>query len=224
LEWGHDTLVYAIPILLTLSVTSLIGLAWKKARDLGQYVQAMTGITPWPVLRRIKLKSLLQLLRTRAESLVALTSDVFMKRVRGLVQKILFEDEDYKGRVAFNLIYDLNRNRPALYEKHPELEPSPDLREIARRAEAVDTTLWFDRESDLQDVIACGQATTCLTLLEYLYEHYSDEGEDTAEESGEERRHHRPGDLIAEIEKLWARVKKDPKSLLRINENEVGPE
>lgn len=234
LQLVHDLLVYGVPIALSLVAVLLMVLAGLKARQLMRYARQETGVDPWPTLREVSIRDLVYLVRSRLSSFTALTANVFMKRIRGLIQAVLSQSEVYKDRVAFNLIYDLDRNRPTLYGDHPELEPTATLVALARRSNALGTTLWFDREDDLRDVIACGQATACFTILEFLAETYGygpashgdrahsagtqDQGAlDYAEEEHAEAKR-----ALSEAGSLWTRLKEDPMALLREREEERG--
>ncbi|MEP0548105.1 MAG: patatin-like phospholipase family protein [Rhodothermales bacterium] len=224
IAWGHDLLVYGVPIALALVAALLVVLAGLKARDLMRYARDETGVDPWPTLREVSIRDLVHLVRSRLGSFTALTANVFMKRIRGLIQAVLSQGEGYKDRVAFNLIYDLGRNRPTLYGDHPELEPTAALVALARRSNALGTTLWFDREDDLRDLVACGQATACFTILEFLAETYgygpspSDRASSDADEEHAEAKR-----VLAEAGPLWARLKEDPVALLRERGEGRGP-
>jgi hypothetical protein len=221
-EWGHDLLVYGVPIVLSLVAALLVVFAGLKARKLMRYARQATGVDPWPTLRDVGMRDLVYLIRDRLGSFTALTANVFMKRIRGLIQRLLSQGEKYKGRVAFNLIYDLDRNRPTLYREYPELEPSAALVALAKRSNALGTTLWFNREDDLRDVVACGQATACFTILEFLAEEYGygpDSPGGGAQEDGvhpdADEEHAQAKRILAEAGPLWARLKEAPLALLR---------
>jgi predicted acylesterase/phospholipase RssA len=221
-EWGHDLLVYVVPITLSLVAVLLVVFAGFKARKLLRYARQETGVDPWSTLREVGTRDLVYLVRDRLGSFTALTANVFMKRIRGLIQRLLSQGEQYKGRVAFNLIYDLDRNRPALYREHPGLEPNAALVALAQRSNALGTTLWFDREDDLRDVVACGQATACFTILEFLAEEYGygpDSHGGGIQEDGvhpdEDDEHAQAKRVLEAAERLWARLQEDALALLR---------
>ncbi|MGZ3871829.1 MAG: patatin-like phospholipase family protein [Mucilaginibacter sp.] len=124
--------------------------------------------TPLPVLK--------QMLQARIDSVLLLTTSVFMKRIRQLLYNSFYGSPEWKNRGKGNHIYDLsfsndiNRNRTP---KPPYLAPSRDLQIVAQVAFNMGTTLWFDKSDNqhLHDqgcIIACGQFTTCYNLLEYV--------------------------------------------------------
>ena len=79
-----------------------------------------------------------------------------------------------------NAIYELRPGEEKLEEKIREgripnyLIPSDKIREVAKTAASMSTTLWFTKKefegetNMLNSVIACGQFNTCWNLLEYI--------------------------------------------------------
>src|SRR6202008_3923590 len=116
----------------------------------------------------------LMLVELRVGSLLALTSTVFMKRIRGLVFGDVTHDPAYAGRWMANFIYALELNWPKLWGAHPWLKPSHALRKLARDAEAFPPTLWFDQPEQMEMVARAGQATTCYILLTFILENRKD--------------------------------------------------
>ncbi len=47
------------------------------------------------------------------------------------------------------------------------LEPTDHMRELAKRASGMGTTLWLNK-SQLDDLVACGQLTICFSMLQHL--------------------------------------------------------
>jgi predicted acylesterase/phospholipase RssA len=112
----------------------------------------------WRHILRLTLTELVSAISTRAASLIALTSRVFMKRVRTLTYKRLFESPDTAGRAIGNLITDLMRDS----------EATGEMQRVGLLAASMPTTLWFDDEQQLRDVINAGRMTTCRNLLDYI--------------------------------------------------------
>ncbi|MGZ8797561.1 MAG: hypothetical protein ACXW2F_09455, partial [Thermoanaerobaculia bacterium] len=94
----------------------------------------------------------------RAASLIALTGRVFMKRVRTLTYRRLFERQSTSGRAIGNLVTDLMKDGDA----------SDDMQRFGLLAASMPTTLWFDDEHQLREVIAAGRMTTCRNLLRHI--------------------------------------------------------
>jgi predicted acylesterase/phospholipase RssA len=105
--------------------------------------------------------------RDRARSLQAVAASVFPERVRRLVYRRVFEDPAFQGRRIANLVTDLSRDR-AGDGLPPDLAPTPEMRAVAARAAAMPTTLWFTGADELRDLVAAGQVTACLNLLQHL--------------------------------------------------------
>jgi len=156
----------AISLLASISVcTGLVGFYWLLRKTLASI--PILDRSMWTHFRGMPLFELVEMIRLRTTSLFALTSNVFMKRIRGLILNSLFRDERFINKIVPALIYDLISNRAHKFDA-PGVEPSARLQDIARRANELPTTLWFDREEQLQDAIICGQATACYNLLKHL--------------------------------------------------------
>lgn len=109
---------------------------------------------------------------SRVLSLISMTSQVFMKRIRRLTTEERMKREPYKKNVVFNYIYDLNPtdNVVKLVEKYPELKVTEKLRTLSEDAEKVGTKLWFTKDDphELNTLIECGRATACYSVLRLL--------------------------------------------------------
>ena len=124
----------------------------------------------WPMLRRLTLPELLQLVRHRLEAILPMIS-VFMKRIRALTFNKLFDDPKYKGKIASNLIYELAGPHNALYQNASYLKPSQQLQDLSKEAEASPTTLWIASTDELESLIRCGRVTMLFSLLKTMEEH-----------------------------------------------------
>lgn len=112
----------------------------------------------WRQVLRLTLTELVSSVETRAASLIALTGRVFMKRVRTLTYRRLFEQRSTSGRAIGNLVTDLMKDGDA----------SDEMQRIGLLAASMPTTLWFDDEQQLREVIAAGRMTTCRNLLRHI--------------------------------------------------------
>lgn len=166
-HWIH-LFLYGVPIVLSTFLAA--GLYWIR----GQYqegqkrVAEMTTIELWPFLKRLTMPELIELISGRAKSLIALTASVFMKRVRALVYKDIKVHPTYLNRELSNLIYDLDDTNKFPKAIVDQLAPTEELRDLAVRAEQVETSLWINNPEELRNLIACGQATTCFNILRYI--------------------------------------------------------
>jgi len=190
-----------------LAGATALGLWWGRsalARAV-EAVRAGTGVDLPPLLAGLRLRDVADLGSRRMGSLLAMVGEVSMKRVRRLIQRsLLGESSRYQRRAKLVLLYDLDARRERPRGQHPDLRPSVELQLLSRRAEAVPTALWADEEQ-LRDLVACGQATACLKLLEHLRERRA-----AALAT--------PGSAEATVEAallpLWAALQEEPHALL----------
>ncbi len=161
--------LYAVPFLFSLAVVVALFWTWRRLRDAFAMLKDTFHLgNAWDDLRKLTVAEMISLVGLRVGSVMALTTKVFMKRIRGLIYKAVYLDKKYEGRRMANLIYSLNERRPNFYKEHPWLEPSQDLRDRATWAEEYPTTLWFDHPADLDRLAKCGEETICFILLEFI--------------------------------------------------------
>lgn len=165
-----DWLLYVIPGVLAAGTAG--GLAWLRHSLKQGFIALRTTIDTraWPSLSRLTVPEFMQMMVLRITSLLALTSGVFMERIRGLVYGMVAGDADFRGRTVRNLIYALEMEDPAFFREHRWLEPSPALVELSQTAQAVPTTLWFTGKDQFDALEACGEATACQVLLRHIVE------------------------------------------------------
>lgn len=140
-------------------------------------------------LLRTPLRDLAALVTTRVLSVLALTTKVFMARVRDLGYRVAHAE--LPGRVVAAHIYAADGALDAL-------APSDAVKARAERARNMDTSLWMTPE-ERDDVSATGYATTLASLVRYLRRW---------RERGEALRDDRPfpAALAEKAEAAWARV------------------
>ena len=133
----------------------------------------------WRYFKKMALPDAIEIVKARVSSILAMTSNVFMKRIRQLQFNNLMNSESRARLVAFNLIYSLNptKDRVWLWKLDPELRPTEDMKDISAKAERVPTTLWMNEEQ-FKILIACGRSTTCFSLLKYLWQRWQAEQSD----------------------------------------------
>ena len=138
--------------------------------------------------RSVSVSVLSRFLKERISSVMIMVMEVFLKEIRGLRQEILFSDAHWKHRLISNFIYtfkDQNTKKSAAEQelnapafkalnKILKIEQAAPLLRTANLAAGMATTLWFDdddkREGQLDNLIACGQFTTCYSILKYIFE------------------------------------------------------
>jgi len=162
-----DIFLYVVPIILSSFLAG--GLWWirRQYKEGQQRVAEMTTVELWPFLKRLTMPELIDLVGGRAKSLIALTSSVFLKRVRALVYKDINVHPSYRNRQFSNLIYDLDDTGKFRDDIVEALRPD-QFRELALLSEKVATSLWSNNDDELRNLVACGQVTTCFNLLHYI--------------------------------------------------------
>ncbi|HEY0377168.1 MAG TPA: patatin-like phospholipase family protein [Pyrinomonadaceae bacterium] len=203
-----DFLLYGFPLLLTVVVA--VALFWlrRRSEEGEKSVAQLTTIQLWPYARTLTASELIYLIAGRAKSTLALTSSVFMKRVRELIYRDIKVYPKYQGREISNLIYDLDDTGKFKKEVVQKLAPAAELSALAREAEGVATALWLKGPEDLKNLIACGQATTCFNLMRYILEDRT--GDTLTPEPGS-----REAEIYAAAEPLWEKLKANRYALLR---------
>ncbi|WP_249344275.1 patatin-like phospholipase family protein [Corallococcus exiguus] len=173
-DWEpRDYFLYLIPGVLTASVAT--ALVWVRARltDVITLVKRQMDLDVWPSFKKLTVPEFTQMLVLRATSLLALTTQVFMKRVRGLVFGQVYGDSRFKDRRISNLISALTVDRPNLFAKHPWLKPGAHLVASGTQACQMPTTLWFRDKAQFTAVESAGAATICYVLLRHIVEHHA---------------------------------------------------
>jgi hypothetical protein len=172
LRWVRDLFMSLIPLSLTALLSA--GLIWidRARRKYLEKFAPEVGPGAWKQFRRLTLDQFLDMLELRISSLTALTSSVFMSRIRRLLYRRVYDDPKYEGKRISNLIYDLawRKKKPAA----PWLAPSPEMIKIAESASRMATTFWFTKEQDLKNIVACGQFTMCYNLLEFILRNHKE--------------------------------------------------
>jgi predicted acylesterase/phospholipase RssA len=104
-----------------------------------------------------------------------MVNDIFLKQIRRLNYDLLYSKPELKNRVITSTVYQLN-GKPSPYKNqtlNPAIPaPGERLQAAALVASETPTTLWWD-EKDLNvqrqdNLIACGQFTTCYNLMDYI--------------------------------------------------------
>ena len=140
-------------------------------------------------LSQTKLNIFEQMLKARISSMLSMVMDVNLKQVRRLIFQSFFANTNYENKRVPNFIYELslhnsnsrnNRINDAkrltwtatVADKALLLDDLQLIQPIAENARIMGTTLWFEDgdegEQLMRAVIATGQFTTCMNLVEYI--------------------------------------------------------
>ncbi|HEX2187971.1 MAG TPA: patatin-like phospholipase family protein [Longimicrobiaceae bacterium] len=193
----HGLLVYGVPLLFALGVAG--GMVWLRsvARQVRGILRTEVQLRDaWKDLERLTVREAVHMVQLRVGSLLALTSSIFMKRIRGLVYGAAYADDTFRGRLAPVLIYSLTLDS-SLYDRHPWLRPGPGLRRLAERASAVPTALWLTDDAELDLLAAAGEATACSELLKFVLR--DADGRLAAGHAGRE-------DLLERLRRVWEEI------------------
>ena len=131
----------------------------------------------WKELLSIPLGKYVDLVKSRALSLLELTNRVFMTHIRALNYATVYEDDRWKNRRIMNALYELCPDKK--WDKHlsaeekPLMKPSQAVTDNSVLAASMGTTLWWsdeDRRQGMPDaLVSTGQYNTCWNLLEFIY-------------------------------------------------------
>ncbi|GAA3951730.1 hypothetical protein GO495_12645 [Chitinophaga oryziterrae] len=138
-------------------------------------------------LKRSRIGVLELMLKTRLNSVLSMVMDINLKQTRRLIFNIFYGDfydnNKLGSRGVFNVIYELSLQNKHGRQKFLRNKFGKDiplltegceaLNKVAESARTVETSLWYDKEDQknkrINDVVACGQFTTCAKLLEYIF-------------------------------------------------------
>ncbi|MDR2039076.1 MAG: patatin-like phospholipase family protein [Bacteroidales bacterium] len=162
-------------ILFTLSSIVALLFLWikKQLKNIG-----ILDVSKLKKFRHLKLIVFENLLKNRVLSILRLTGSVFMKHIRRLNFRSVYENDYWANRRIMNAIYELRageKNTEKRFEKgelDDYLKPSAKIQEVSSIAAGMETTLWFEKrhwDARVPDsLIACGQYSICWNLLGYI--------------------------------------------------------
>lgn len=175
-QW-NDILVYVVPGIFCLAGAWALATVRRVGLDVGVRLRERVQIArAWDDVRRLTIPEVVSLVELRATSLLSLTSNVFMKRVRELVLGSVDTNERYVQRRAPIVLYQLDEPSPTLYREVPWLRPSEKLVAQVRSVDTMSTTLWFDSQDQLDALERVGAATAAFALLKLIVEREGPEG------------------------------------------------
>lgn len=145
----------------------------------------------WKWLLKIPFSKYINILLSRATSMLTLTDDVFMKHIRSLNYDTIYEDPRWENRRIMNALYELGTGqnwtkhlKPTKDDKDEiiikvkeqrvqQMTPSEKIIINSDNSTSMATTLWWsDADRKLgkpESLIAAGQYNICWNLLEYIY-------------------------------------------------------
>ena len=130
-----------------------------------------------PSVLNLRFKDIATLVVNRLSSVLLLVSSVFMKHLRRMGYRSVYQDDTWYNRTMMNGVYELRPGESWIsklkYGQLPEyLKPGDAIQQNSQKAASMGTTLWFtqqEKETGMPDaLIAAGQYTICWNLLEYI--------------------------------------------------------
>lgn len=143
-------------------------------QKLAKFLKSLPFSSKWGILLHLPFSSMQNMVETRLSSLVTLAQAVFMKPIRQMRYKDLYEDQAWTNRLISNNVSELSSKGTWKYKKdYPEnLKPSDVMMQNSNLASSMGTSLWFSSEEKgkgmPEALFAAGQYTICMNLIEYL--------------------------------------------------------
>jgi len=172
LNW-LDFFLYIIPFILAFGTACI--LVWGRNIIKNKLLPKIpqVGRLAWDDLRNLTINQIVNGIYLRLTSLQAMAGSVFMKRIRNMGFRFIYQEYKDKNRqkLISNLIYELKTG--SFLSQLPGVEPPSTklLKEIDAAAN-FPTTLWFTEDGELDHLIISGQATTCYNLMVYITRKY----------------------------------------------------
>lgn len=178
-----------------------------------QLAEAAVDIMPpmkrqwWSYAKSLRVGQIWDMTSLRASSMSALTSRIFMNRIRQLGYSLLYSHEEFEKRVMDNNINDIGSIMTGSSGDLPEFVKSPTVatQKVVKRAAEMGTKLWIDKPErsrhDLDVLIAAGHVSSCFNVIEYLWQSHRDENGHLRENVRE---------LFEFAKADWQRLNEDP--------------
>lgn len=216
---GYITEVFVVIWILTTLIWAVYGLVKKliiKAAKSSIIKQSVSSVL------NLQVGDIATLVANRVNSVLMLTTSVFMKHIRRLEYDRIYNDPAWKNRNITNTVYELRQSErweSKIKEgKLPaDLAPTTLIQENSDKAAAMGTTLWFTEEDKTKGIpdalIAAGQYTICWNLLEYIDKIKKDS-------SNLNDSHQGILECEARLKADWEKFQKDP--LFKLKECKAG--
>ena len=159
--------------ILVLAMSMLIGVTCLK-NVINRKLKQLPATFDVKKLYYLRFSKIAMILLTRLTSLLILAQSVFMKPIRQMRYKALYESSNWKNRLISNNVSELSSKGSWKFKKDlPDyLKPSEVVMLNSDKASNMGTTLWFtesDKEKGIPEALfTCGQYTICMNLLEYI--------------------------------------------------------
>lgn len=128
-------------------------------------------------ISHLKFATIEAMVMNRAKSVVMMSSEVFLKRMRQMNYSAIYDDKQWHNRVVSTTVYELRPGERWESQRQggtlpADLVPSEAMQRNSDLAASMGTTLWFtaqDKAAGMpQALLSCGQYTMCHNLLQYI--------------------------------------------------------
>ncbi|TXS94089.1 patatin-like phospholipase family protein [Parahaliea maris] len=170
---------------------------------------------PWHYLKKLKLGEAISMISLRVGSTVALTSKVYMNRIRQLSYSTVYsaslDEHSLSGRIMTNEISTLLDDDKRLTGVPA---PTEEMCEIVDMATHTKTALWLNPHvtwrgyGEMDILVSAGEMTTCYNLMRHLRKRYG-AGEQQDIPPGS-----RADALYQRALALWEELREDPMALV----------
>ncbi len=172
--------------------------------------------SPKTYLNKLRVGTLLDMVLLRAGSVSALTSTIYMNRIRGLGYSTAYSRPDLHNRILANEIFTLQDAPLEEDPLHQELlarqawPPPPEMKRIIDKAATMATKLWIEQDegdplNDLDYLVIGGQCTMCYNMMRFLWDRCRPNGHFMHQETEE---------MFNNAIREWQKLMHDPLSLL----------
>jgi predicted acylesterase/phospholipase RssA len=217
-----DFFAYVVPLVLLLACVGgyfFLSSKLKNYLDNSPAFKNTKGLKEklWNFVKKRKFADLGYMIQSRLGSSLAMSSDVFMNRIRFLGYARLLNIKGLKFKTIINVIDSMIRDKMMsdaggarqaddIKDKLRLLEGvDPLCKETVTNASKVPTQFWLTQK-DWNDLLACGQTTMCYNLLYYL-QRLSKNNNAVMDND-----HFRQ--LLDRVKKDWELLKKKPRALV----------
>ncbi|MDZ4730094.1 MAG: patatin-like phospholipase family protein [Xanthomonadales bacterium] len=217
LVWMLVEIVIPLMVLVALlALMIVLKLSRSKTEHSLEHIIPRWKKSPHKYLNKLRVGTLLSMASLRAGSVSALTSTIYMNRIRGLGYSAAYSRPDLHNRILANEIFTLQDAPQEQDPLHLELitrkawPPPPEMKRIVDKAATMATKLWIEQDegaplNDLDYLVVGGQCTMCYNMIRFLWDRCRPGGQFMHSETEE---------MFDNATREWQKLIHDPLSLL----------
>lgn len=213
----HVALPFVLVLLNTLAIYFYKRSKRKAINNLEELIPGWEQ-NPGKYINKLRIGDLIHMGVLRAGSTAALTSAIYMDRIRGLGYSTAFSRDDLRNKILTNEIFALQKEQDSEDDFHSMLTnrgawpPPAELKRIVGVTATMPTKLWIDQDeddplNDLDYLVVCGQATICYNLMKHLWEELREDDGVWIDP--------RMSELLERLLTEWKKLMVDPLALLK---------